>query len=507
MAFSATQKYHEFLSAVTHYAADGIVAFAHDGKIILANKALTEIFGYEAGELDGANVSCLLERNALNSGILQYIHDQLVGGIDNIPPFTLSGLKKSGKKVPLEMAVGRAELSGGEIVYIANCRDISERLVIEGRLWRQAEIISQMHDGIVVTDKDFRITECNAAISLMAAIRHEKVIGEDITKIFDVAFPHGVGPADIREAVLSKGKWNDIVGLTNCRKKHFKADVVVFPMLDAHVSDISLAFVVRDVTARLETENRLVQTQKIEALGRLAGGVAHDVNNLLFPIFLNLEAALEEIEPYDDLKQVGEDIQESMDACMKIKTMIQQILHFSRQNAIETEELDISGGISDAWSLAKMIVPSSIEQKVNIEPNCGTITVNSVQLSQLLLNLVSNAVAAMNDQNGTLQVSLKRVNRREINKPKYYDLQHDELAVLSVSDSGKGIAIKHRRNIFDPFFTTKEVGQGTGLGLTEVAGIVQSLKGAIDLSSTVGEGTTFQIYLPVCCDQAASIHA
>jgi len=182
---------------------------------------------------------------------------------------------------------------------------------------------------------------------------------------------------------------------------------------------------------------------------------------------------------------------------MKIKDMIGHILHFSRGSSVKKQLLDVSEVFDDAWKLTRMIVPSSFKVEVDIQESCGAVLANSVQLSQILLNLVSNAVDAHDGSTGEIEVDLSRARGKSDKQPLYYRLSDREYAILRVTDAGTGIAPDVLRQIFDPFFTTKDVGQGTGLGLSEVAGIMRDVGGAIDIESTLGKGTSFLLYFPL----------
>lgn len=494
--YSAMQKYHEFLRAVTEHAADGILAFGRDGTVILANRAVANLFGLPEKVIEGRRVSSILEELTTDAAGLQRLAEALETE-ENKAPIEISARRADGSMIQCEVAIGMAQLSDGETIFIANCRDVRDRRAIEDRLRRLARIIDQMKDGVLVLDSTFTVIESNQAMERFATVDCDMLFGCPATVVLDIAFPPEVNWAVICAAALREGFWNQVVDIRCHTGETIKVDMAVYPLWNLERDVIAYAAAFRDVTARLEAENRIIQTQKIEALGRLAGGVAHDVNNLLFPIFLNLESALDHIRQLPDMEDTCEELQESMDACLKIKSMIQQILHYSRKNAVDVEPLDISSAITDAWSLARMLVPSSAEKDVHIEANCGQLTANSVQISQILLNLVSNSVAALDGGMGLIRLSLTRSHSREIGRPQYYAVPDGDIAIIALEDNGAGIDDVHLARIFEPFFTTKDVGKGTGLGLTEVAGIIKSLSGAISVFSERGKGTRFEIYLPV----------
>ncbi|MFC3052415.1 PAS domain-containing sensor histidine kinase [Kordiimonas pumila] len=493
--YSATTKYHEFLGAVTQHAAEGILAYSRSGKVILANNALGKIFGVDSLDIERQNLIDLIPDTEDKENILTRLFLRSTSQQEEAFEFTI--LQATGNLLPVDVMVGYTKLSDGEEVFIANWRDISERRKTEERLVRQAEIINQMHDAILVADPDFRVMECNKALEHILHIPKAKLLGKNLYDLVHTQFPGDMKPEDVWEIAVSKGRWHGIVGVTNSVGALVQMDCVLFPMRDSKDEISYFISVARDITERLETERRIQETQRIESLGRLAGGVAHDINNLLFPIFLNLEEAADDVEAGTDLEEAVTAIRASMDACMKIKQMIEQILHFSRDNTEREEVLDMAVVVQEAWKLTKMIIPSSLKTEVSIQGASGYMLGNAIQLSQILLNLVSNAVAAIAQGPGLISITLEQKRADDIAKPRYYAIRHEMYAVLSVTDTGCGIPKNIMGRILDPFFTTKGVGEGTGLGLTEVAGIVRDYDGAININSKVGQGTTISIYFPV----------
>jgi len=493
--YSATAKYHEFLSAITQHAAEGILAYSAGGKIILANNAVSLIFDSDPKNIEGSNIVDLFAQGGRQGAIVEQLFQKSEGGEQSSLEFEI--VRRNGVIVPLDIVVGHATLSDGESVFIANCRDITTQKKTAKRLTRQAEIINQMHDVVVVADRDLEITFCNKAMEVMAARTRDQMLGKTIHDVVHLVLPNGLEAADVKKIAATEGRWNGVSDVTNHEGKVMKADVVLFPMRDSDGQIEYFIFVIRDISDRLEADKRIQETQRIESLGRLAGGVAHDINNLLFPIFLNLEDAVDSIKEGNDLDDACEKVQASMDACMKIKKMIEQIMHFSRGSSAGRESLEMTEVLEDAWKLTKMIVPSSQKTIVTFQDDCGTVFGNSVQISQILLNLISNSVAAQDHGPGTITVSMVRAKSGDLRQPRYYQLKDQDYAVLTVTDTGSGIPNDIIDQVFDPFFTTKSVGEGTGLGLTEVAGIMSDFGGAIDVESKVDEGTSFFLYFPV----------
>jgi len=249
----------------------------------------------------------------------------------------------------------------------------------------------------------------------------------------------------------------------------------------------------QDVTEKNRLENQLRQAQKMEALGVLAGGIAHDINNILAIIFGYTEMAMAMTQ---DGSQIKKNLGKVITAADRAKDLVKQILHFSRQ--VETKLVTVNPYITikETLKLLRSTIPASIEIREDIDPKCGTITADPTQIHQILSNLASNAVHAM-DEKGILNIRLKQIKVKVDDRLFQPEMSPGQYIKLSISDTGIGITPKIRNQIFDPFFTTKGIGEGTGMGLSVVHGIVQSHNGFINVDSEIGKGTNFDIYFPV----------
>ncbi len=253
---------------------------------------------------------------------------------------------------------------------------------------------------------------------------------------------------------------------------------------------VILAF--NDVTQLKSMEKQLLEAQKMEALGVLSGGIAHDFNNILASMLGYTEMAIEEQDEADRkhcLKQV-------LIACDRARDLVQQILSFSRHVESERKLLDMRLVIEETLNLLSASIPSTIEIQRQIANEICKINADSTQMHQVMMNLCANAVQAMGEKGGVLEVSLSREEIINGMIPDLPDLKPGLYIKLTVSDNGSGIDPAVKDLIFDPFFTTKKVGEGTGLGLSVVYGIIKKHEGRIAVSSHPGEGTTFTVYIP-----------
>ncbi len=257
--------------------------------------------------------------------------------------------------------------------------------------------------------------------------------------------------------------------------------------------------IVQDVTNEMaldaekaELQNQLSQTQKMESLGTLAGGIAHDFNNILTAIYGYAELAQMDTTIS---KTLQEDLNEIIHGADRAKELVKQILAFCRKTDHELQPLRIQIILKEVLKLLRSTLPSTIEIRQDICPDCEPVLADPTQIHQVVMNLCTNAYHAMRENGGCLDVSLASVELTEKSsatmflKPGYY-------VRLTVSDTGSGIAKDYLGRIFEPYFTTKKQGEGTGLGLAVVHGIIESLNGKITVDSIIDKGTTFNVYMP-----------
>jgi len=256
----------------------------------------------------------------------------------------------------------------------------------------------------------------------------------------------------------------------------------------------------QDISEYKRLEAHLMQAQKMEAIGTLAGGIAHDFNNMLTVVMANTELAR---RASLSVTPVVETLQKVLDVCDHAKRLIQRILLFSRQTELEIKPGDIDSLVSEALDLIRATLSPTIQLDHRLQSR-ARVCVDATQLHQVLMNLCANAAHAMGGRGGTLTVRLTTVDRDHECLPDDLTTGRGTYVKLSVSDTGHGIPEAIVDRIFDPFFTTKQRGEGTGMGLSVSHGIVKGFGGAITVDSRVGHGTTFNIFIPIIQDEAAS---
>ena len=243
----------------------------------------------------------------------------------------------------------------------------------------------------------------------------------------------------------------------------------------------------------LSLEAQLRQVQKLEALGTLAGGIAHDFNNVLSPIFGYTQMAMEEV-PEDG--EVYSNLQEVFSASKRARDLVKQILAFSRQAKSERVPLKVQSIVKEVLRLLKATLPTTITVTHRIDDDCGLILADPTDIHRTIMNLCTNAYHAMGDKGGVLTVTLEKFVLNEKDRSPSPNLSPGTYLKLSVSDTGMGMNEEIRQRIFDPYFTTKLPGEGTGMGLAVVHGVVRSYEGDVIVRSEPGKGATFQVFLP-----------
>jgi len=371
--------------------------------------------------------------------------------------------------------------------------EVKEREQAEEERIRLATAIEQAAESVVITDRDGTIQYVNPAFESITGYGRQEAVGQN-PLILKSGKHRKEFYADLWNTIASGKVWR---GHFINKKKNgtlYEEEATISPIKNTSGEIINFVAVKRDVTEEIKLEDKLRQAQKMEAIGTLAGGIAHDFNNILSAIIGYTELA--EYEIPEGSKTRGK-LKEVLKAGSRAKDLVKQILAFSRQGDQERKPLQISHIVKEALKLLRASLPTTIEIRRNIGPDTGIIEADPTQIHQVLMNLCTNAAHAMNNKGGVLEVGIRNVEvENEDIGLEYPNVPPGHYVMLTIRDTGHGMSAGVVERIFDPYFTTKEKGEGTGLGLAVVHGIVKSYGGAITVYSEIGKGSAFYIYLP-----------
>jgi PAS domain S-box-containing protein len=377
--------------------------------------------------------------------------------------------------------------------------DITERRSAEAERARLIMAIEQVDEGIMITDENWIIQFVNPAFERITSYSGEELIGRHARVLKSDAQDQAFY-TKIRNTLASGQVWS---GLISAKKKDgtlYQVQALSSPVKDASGKIINYINIRRDVTLENKLERELRQAQKMESIGTLAGGIAHDFNNILGIILgyaeLAQTTATTESPQHKHLTQVRQ-------AALRAKDLVSQILTFSRQTEQQKQPLQIAPVVKEALKLLRSSLPTTIEVRPEIEipPGNDVVLADPTQIHQVLMNLCTNAAHAMRTSGGVLSVHLSEVDASAVPGPP--GLRTGPYLRLAVTDTGDGMDAAVMERIFDPYFTTKGVGEGTGLGLSVVQGIVENHGGVITVYSEPGRGTTFHIFFPTIEEHAA----
>ena len=467
--------------------------------LVTVNRAAENLLGKSRDALNGRSLADLVPLDSRRR-FLARVEALRSGRASRIQDWQLSLLKPDGQMVEAEITVERVADESTLLRWLL--RDVTERRRAEDAMRlstaRYRALVESAVDGILTIDSRGIIESVNAAAERIFGYAAADLLGRNVTILMPEPFAtqhdayiHNYLKTGERRII---GIGREVVGK--------RRDGSLFPV-DLAVSEIRLGerifFVgtLRDLTQRRETERQLHQleeqmrqAQKMEAIGRLAGGVAHDFNTLLGSILGYTEMVLDDLEGGHPLHRVANQIHR---AAERGAALTRQLLAFSRRQVLQPRILDLNKVVSELDELFKRLIPANIELAREPAPGSLPVRVDASQLEQVLMNLVVNAVDAM-PRGGRLEVFTHLV-------PAGADgtcgpVDSENCVQLIVRDNGHGMDGPTMNRIFEPFFTTKEPGKGTGLGLSTVYGIVTQSGGSVTVESEVGSGTTFTICLP-----------
>lgn len=466
-----------------------------DGVYIEINEGFSKLTGYLADEVIGvSSLDLKIWKNEKNRE--EFVKELLEK--EYVEHFEAQFVVKNGDIIDGLMSARIIEIDG-EPIILSITKDITERKLTEDKY---ETLINEANIGIGLADATTgELLECNPALAQMLDYKREELIGQpqsiidrgpiadnSLTQNFIQHRGVDVGNVRYQTAVTKHGKVIDVEVKATSFKLGNKTVMLGF------FQDISKRKQAEQ--DRLKLEAQLRQKYKMDSVGVMAGGMAHNFNNNLSIILGNLELSKLKLPPQSE---IGEFIDNAKIAVLRSRDLVKQIMTYSRKGEQQNNlPLQLSVIIDEVISLLKSTIPSSIYIQQNFHPDTiqAHVLANSSQIQEILLNLCNNAVHAMNEQ-GKLTIAMDTVELKQQQIQVHSFCQPGSYLRLSVQDAGCGMDLELQGKIFDPFFTTKDLHEGTGMGLSTVHGIMEQLQGMITVESYVGQGTTFHLFFPV----------
>ncbi|WP_341529831.1 PAS domain S-box protein [Nostoc sp. UHCC 0302] len=467
----------------------GITLTDLNGKITEANDAFLKMLGYN--------------REALHSGKLLWqditpseyhrldekaIAELISAGVST--PYEKEYICKDGSRVPV--VVGCALVEQSQPTTVGFVLDITERKQAEQKIREQAALLNITRDAILVRDLHNQIQFWNKGAECLYGWMAEEVLGKNANQLL-YRKKTLAQIENIQKSIAETGSWEGELHQITKQGKEIIVASCWTVVHDEQGKPKSILSVNSDITEKKQLEAQFLRAQRMESLGTLASGIAHDLNNALTPMMMTVQ--LLETKNSDEKSQQWLSIMES--SIKRAADLVKQVLWFSRGAEGNFKTLQVQDLISEIKKIVKQTFSRAIEVRINIpKQNLWHIFGDTTQLHQVLMNLCINARDAM-PNGGILSISAKNFWVDSDYARLNLDAEVGSYVMISVSDTGTGISKKIIDRIFEPFFTTKEVGKGTGLGLSTVLGIVKSHGGFVNVVSEVGQGTEFQVCLPV----------
>ena len=492
------------LARIVESSDDAIIGKTLDGKIVSWNAGAERMYGYSAAEAIGSSISMLVPGGVASESDL--IFEKLRRG-ERVEHYETVRVRKDGESLYVSLSIFPIlDRTGNPVGAATIARDITKNKRAEEALRRSEERFKLIEENI---DEVFWISDPDISEITYISPAYERVWGRTRKSLLEnpISFIEGIHPDD-RERVLSDlelqkaGKPFD----HEYRVTHPDGSTRWiwdrgFPIRDDAGRLTHYAGVAQDITERRRLEGQFRQAQKMEAVGRLAGGVAHDFNNLLTIINGYSELALERLHPDDPLRS---SIEEITKAGGQAASLTRQLLAFSRQQVLAPRVLDLNALVADVEKMLRRLIGEDIDLVMVPGAELGRVKADPGQIEQILVNLAVNARDAM-PEGGKLVIETANVEIDDAYARSHPVVTPGRYVMLAMSDTGTGMDAATQAHIFEPFFTTKEHGKGTGLGLSTVYGIVKQSGGFVWVYSEPGLGSTFKIYLPLVEDAAESV--
>ncbi|MFZ1985494.1 MAG: PAS domain S-box protein [Desulfatitalea sp.] len=466
-----------------------------DMTISMANARAAEMFGYSRQEL--LSQTRFIDYLTPEYHELVKLYHELVLSGQIAPPRSIECkiYHKEGSEKEVLAEIGWIAASRQTIITLV---DWSDRKAAERERHSLNEIVEQSAESILLTDAHGQIVYVNAAFEELSAYTREEMVGATVDHPFfsdqdRLIFKQMSFSVASRDAGENRAE--------NHRKdgRHITTATRIAPVCDPRGRVTHLVCNKKDITRETELEHQLYESQKMEAIGTLASGIAHDFNNIMAGILGYAEMAS---QTAGDPERVRRYMARVLQACERARDLSGQILSFSRHKNHEAQPVEVQTLVREALKLLRASTPSTIEFRKALTAERSVVQADPTRIHQIILNLCANAAHAMEASGGLLEVTLKNLTLPQEGQEPAIAAPPGAYIHLSVRDTGIGIDPQSLAHIFEPYYTTKASRGGTGLGLSVVQKIVRNLDGFIQVQSQVGQGTTFDVYLPRIDEQA-----
>jgi two-component system cell cycle sensor histidine kinase/response regulator CckA len=482
---------------IVETAHEGIATLDTKGRITFVNRRLTEMFQYSAKKMHGKLLSYFMP-SPPEAG---YTVPAVVSENQEILEQRVLYQRNDGSELWVLLRMSPIRNTEGSFVgALAMLMDKTHSMVAEEALRKSEEqyrqIVETTSDGIIKIDTHRKIEFVNRRFAEMLGYEPDAMIQNSV-----FAFMSDEAKR-ITVSSLNSRKTGDTKTLNTTFRHKNGSDIAVnlagSIILDDEERHVGNLAVVRDITEQNHLEEQLRQSQKMDAVGQLAGGMAHDFNNLLTVINGYSELAISRLQRDSPLYSAMEQIKK---AAMRAAALTRQLLAFSRKQVLLPTIVDLNELISELEKMLNRLIGEDVLLRTKLAPDAGRVKADRGQIEQVVMNLVINARDAM-PSGGELTVETQNVVLTEDFARQHFGVSPGAYVMLAVSDTGVGMSAETKARIFEPFFTTKEAGKGTGLGLSTVYGIIQQSGGSVWVYTEVGRGTTFKVYLPHFADDS-----
>jgi PAS domain S-box-containing protein len=471
-------------------AMDGIISINARQEVVLFNKAAEAIFGFTAEQVMGKPIELLIP-SRFHQSHRAFVEQFGRGEIQTRrmgEQRTVMALRSTGDEFPIEASISRTEI-GDQMIYTVILRDVTEAVRYRQQIEQQSKMLDQVSDAVSIVDRDGAITYWNQAATRLFGWTTAEAIGRKASELLYRGDPHLF--AEMLHQTDTRKSWSgELIKVTRAGESIFVEHRRSI-LLDSAGTNIGHLCMDIDITARKRRERAAHRSQRLESIGTLAGGIAHDLNNVLTPILMGTKLlASGRVEA----NRIG--LLDTMSAsAQRGAELIKQLLAFAGGIRGEHSRVQINEIVAETLQIMEHTLPKSIAIESKLDDDCPMVLGDATELTQVVMNLSINARDAMTD-GGILSITTMTLklddNALQLNP----EARPGRYVLLKVADTGTGMSSEILDRIFDPFFTTKEIGKGTGLGLATVQGIVKSHGGFVNVYSELGRGSKFSVYLP-----------